>query len=111
MAGKAFKDGPEYVASSATNVYVPSANTQARIRHIHLVNKDSSTRTVTLYVGATGGSAGGTEILKDKSIAVGDVYDLYFPAGLVLTASDFLTGIASAATAVTITTSGELEAA
>lgn len=111
MAGKAFKDGPEYVANSATNIYVPSANTVARIRHIHLTNKDSSARTVTLYVGATGGSAGGTEILKDKSIAVGDTYDLYFPAGLLLTASDFLTGICSAASAVVVTTSGELEAA
>lgn len=111
MAGKAFKDGPEYVASSATNIYVPTAATVARVRHIHLCNKDSSSRTVTLYIGATGGSAGGTEILKDKTIAVGDTYDLYFPAGLLLTATDFLTGLCSAATAVTITTSGELEVA
>ena len=111
MAGKPFKDGPEYVANAAANIYTPAANTIARIRHIHLTNKDSSARTVTLYIGATGGSAGGTEILKDKSIAVGDIFDLYFPAGLPITASDFLTGVASAATAVTITTSGEIEAA
>jgi len=98
--------GPAYVSDSAANIYVPSsALIFGVIRHIHLVNKDSSVRTVSLYIGATGGSAGGTEILKDKSIAVGDTYD-YWCATKVLS-TDFLTGIASAASAIVITIDGE----
>jgi hypothetical protein len=100
--------GPAYVASSATNIYVPSsALIYATIRHIRLVNKDSAARTVTLYIGATGGSAGGTEILKDWSIAVAGEKDLYFPAGIKVLSTDFLTGIASSASAVTVLVMGE----
>lgn len=99
--------GPAYVASSATNVYTPPASTiSTTIRHIRLANKDSSARTVTLYVGATGGSAGGTEILKDQSIAIAGYLDLYFSPGLLMLSTDFLTGICSSASAVTITVMG-----
>lgn len=111
MAGTPFKDGPAYVANAAADLYVPAANTYALVRHIHLVNTDASARTVDLFVGATGASTGGTEILEDYSIAANDVYDLYFPAGLKLTSSDYLVGAASAATVVTCTVTGELYAA
>jgi len=110
MANKSFIDGPAYVANAAADLYSPSSGITAKVRHIHLANKDSSTRTVTLYVGASGGSAGGTEILKDKSIAVGDVYDAYYPAGLLLVGgSTYLSGVASAASAVVCTITGDLE--
>lgn len=95
--------GPGYVAASATNIYNPAANLVGYIYHIRLVNKDSAARTVTLYLGATGGSAGGTELLKDWSIAVAGEKDLYFPNGLKVTTTDFLTGIASAANAIVLT--------
>lgn len=102
--------GPAYVAASATNIYVPSsALIYGVVKHIRLVNKDSAARTVTLYVGATGGSAGGTEILKDWSIAVAGEKDMYFPAGLKLLSTDFLTGLASSASAVTVTVMGDEE--
>ena len=97
--------GPAYVAASATNVYVPSAATiYGEVRHIHLVNKDSSTRTCTFYLGATGGSAGGTELFKDLSLAVAGVYDYYCLMKQLST--DFLTGIASSASAVVVTIEG-----
>jgi hypothetical protein len=106
MAGTIKKlAGPAYVASSATDVYVPAANKYGVVRHIHLCNKDSSARTVSLYVGATGGSAGGTELFKDKSIAVGDVYDYW--CFLRLSTTDFLSGIASSASTLVITVEGE----
>lgn len=111
MAGTPFKDGPAYVANAAADLYVPSANTYALVRHIHLANTDSTARTVSLYVGATGGSSGGTELLGTYSIAANDVADVYFPAGLKLTSSDYLTGVASAASKVVCTISGELYAA
>jgi len=100
--------GPAYVANAAADIYTPPASTiYTVIKHIRLVNKDSSARTVTLYVGATGGSAGGTEILKDYSIAVGGEKDLYFNPGLRMASTDFLTGLASAANAVTVTVMGD----
>jgi hypothetical protein len=112
MAGTPFKDGPTYLTDSAANIYVPSAATiYALVRHIHLVNTDASARTVDLFVGATGGSAAGTEILEDYSIAANDVYDLYFPAGLKLTSADYLTGLASVTNVVVCTVTGELYAA
>ena len=100
--------GPAYLGAAAADVYTPPASTIFTvIKHIRLVNKDSSARTVTLYVGATGGSVGGTEILKDYSIAVGGEKDLYFNPGLKMVSTDFLTGLASAANAITITVMGE----
>lgn len=110
MAGTPFKDGPAYLTDASDNVYVPAANTYALVRHIHLCNTDSSARTVTLWVGATGAEAGGTEILKDHSIGAKGEYDLYFPSGLKLLETDFLVGAASTTNVVTATVTGELHA-
>lgn len=109
MAGTLKKiSGPAYLAAAAADIYTPPAATIFTIiRHIRLVNKDASARTATLYVGATGGSAGGTEILKDWSIAVGGEKDIFFQPGLRMSSTDFLTGLASAANAITITVMGE----
>lgn len=111
MAGTPFKEGPEFVGTTSDNIYNPASNTYALVRHIHLVNQDSSARTVSLWLGATGAEADGTELLEEYSIAANDVFDLYFPAGLKMTASDFLTGTASAASQVIVTVTGELYAA
>jgi hypothetical protein len=110
MAGKSFKDGPSALATSAADIYNPSANTVANVRHIHAANAAASAATLNLYVGLTGGSANGTEICEGYTIAANDVADFYFPAGLRLTSSDFLSGFASATTVV-LTVMGDLEAA
>jgi hypothetical protein len=104
--------GPAYIANSATNIYNPSANTYALVRQIHISNKDtSSAYKFTLYVGATGGSAGGTEISGGQhSVAAGAEADLWFPSGLKLVAADFLTGLADAASKLTVVIIGELYA-
>lgn len=105
-----FRDGPAYVANAAADLYVPSANTIAFIKHIHLANDDSSAVTVSLYLGATGGSAAGTQILGGTSIAANDVLDVYFPQGLRQLETEYLSGVASAASAVTAIIMGELHA-
>ena len=111
MAGTPFKDGPEFLAASAANIYNPSANTYALIRHIHVANTNAAARTLSLYVGLTAGSANGTELIEGYSIAGTETFDLYFPAGLKLVAADFLTGLSGTdATSLVITTSGELYA-
>lgn len=109
---KPFKDGPAYIASSVANLYTPAANTYALVRHIHVSNKDSVARTFTLYLGATGGSTGGTEITGlDHSLDPGKEADFYFPGGLEVTTSDFITGVASSASKLTCLITGELYAA
>ncbi len=101
--------GPAAIASSATNIYTPPASTIITyIYQIHIVNRTAAAVTFTLYVGATGGSASGTEISGlSHSVAGASEFDMYFPSGLPLKSTDFLTGIASAATSLTITVIGE----
>jgi hypothetical protein len=92
--------GPAHFAASATNIYVPSAATiYGEVRHMHFADKDAAARTVDVYLGATGGSAAGTEVFKALAIAASATYDYY--CLLKQTSTDFLTGLASAATAVT----------
>ena|SRR3989304_5799827 len=100
--------GPTYLAASATDIYTPAASTiYTVIKHIRIVNRTAGAVTATLYVGATGGSAGGTEVLAAKSIAANDYLDLYFAPGLKMLSTDFLSGLASAATSLVITVMGE----
>lgn len=77
------------------------------LRHIRLVNKTAGPITVSLYVGATGGSAAGTEFLGTAlSIAANSAYDWY---GLLrLGNADYLTGSASANTSITFEAEGEV---
>ncbi len=108
MAGTLKKiSGPAYLASSVANIYTPEAATiYTVIRHIHIANVTTAAVTFTLYVGATGGSTGGTELFKGVSIPANSYVD-YYPF-LKLLSTDFLTGLASAATSLTITVEGEL---
>lgn len=100
--------GPAYLANAAANIYTPPASTiQTNIRQIHLANKTGGAVTASLFVGATGGSAGGTEILPGTSIPANSVYDMFFNPALVLQSTDFLSGLASAASSITITVIGD----
>lgn len=100
--------GPAYLASSATDVYTPPASTiYTVINQIHIGNVTGGAVTYTLYVGATGGSAGGTEIAKAVSVAANSNSDLYFSPGLKMVSTDFLSGLASAGSSLTITIMGQ----
>lgn len=111
MDGTAFIDGPAYVASSAADLYVPASSAvYAMVYMIHLANTDSSARTVSLYIGATGGSAGGTELIKNLSISPNSFEPLAFHGGLKLISTTFLSGVASVASTITCTIIGRLYA-
>ena len=98
--------GPAYLASSVADIYTPAASTiYTVIRHIHVANVTGGAVTFTLYVGGTAGSTGGTELFKGYSVAANSSYD-YYPI-LKLTSTQFLTGLASAGTSLTITVEGE----
>lgn len=99
--------GPAYIANSATNIYAPAASTiSTTINQIHVANKTAGAVTYSLYVGATGGSAGGTELIGTESVAANSHVDLFFSPGILMLSTDFLSGIASAASSLAITVMG-----
>ena len=119
-ANKVIRFGPAYIAASATTILNcavsamtgPTGITLGQpyliIRHIRIVNKTASATTFSLYIGAGGGSAGGTEFMGTAlSVPANSAYDWY---GLLrLDAADYLTGLCAAgATSMTIEGEGEV---
>ena len=79
------------------------------VRHIHIVNKTASAVTFSLYLGATGANAAGTEVIGTaRSIPANSSFDWY--GNMKMTSTDFLVGGASAGTSLTITVMGESNA-
>ncbi len=94
-------------ATLTTNVY---NNTSALIydvlTHIMIVNKTGTAATFTLYLGATGANAAGTEVIGfAKVVPANDTFHWY--GRLKMTSTDFLVGGSGTATALTITGMGE----
>jgi hypothetical protein len=117
-SNKAFRFGPVALTTTlTTNIFNPPAgsggvgvtatNQYAIIRHIRIVNKTGSAATFSLWLGATGANAAGTEIIGQAfSVAANSAFDWY---GLLrFDAADFLVGGAGTATALTIDGEGEL---
>ena len=100
--------GPAFLANAAADIYTPPAATiYTLINHIHVANVTAGAITFTLYIGATGGSAAGTELFKGYSVAANSSYDFYSSVGLKLVSTDFLSGLASAGSSLTITIAGQ----
>lgn len=118
MQNKAFRFGPlALTATLTTNILNPAAASGGVnagssgqyiiLRHVRIVNKTSSAATFTLYLGATGANAAGTEVIGiAQQVAANSSYDYY--GYLRLDTTDFLVGGASAATTLTITGEGEV---
>ena len=118
-ANKIVRFGPVALANAAANIINPptlaggvglsgtNTNTYLVIRHLRIVNKTATAATYSLYIGATAGSAAGTEFVGTaQSVAANSYIDWY---GMVrLDVADFLTGLASAATTLTIEGEGEI---
>lgn len=89
------------LTSTAGGVNIACTQPYVLIRHMRVVNKTSGAVTVTLYKGATGGSAAGTEFAWNAtSVPANSFLDWY--GELRLDTGDFLTGLASAATSLTL---------
>lgn len=89
-----------------TNVYnQASALIYDVIRHIHISNKTALAATFSLWLGATGGNAAGTELFTAVSIPANDYLDWY--GNLKMVSTDFLVGGAGTTLALTITGMGE----
>ena len=99
--------GPVALGASIANIYnQSSALITTTVRHIHIANKTTSNQTFSLFLGATGGSAAGTEIVGSvRVVKPNDVVDWY--GALEMSSTDFLTGLAGSAASLTITVEGD----
>lgn len=77
------------------------------IRHIRIVNKTGSAATFSLWLGATGANAAGTEVIgQGLSVPANTAFDWY---GLLrMDVADFLVGGAGTAAALTLECEGEI---
>lgn len=99
--------GPAFIASAATNVYTPAASTiYTVIRHIHVANVTAGAVSFSMYVGATGGSAAGTELFKGHSVAANSEFDYW--CNLKMISTDFLSALDANGAALVITVEGEM---
>jgi hypothetical protein len=109
---KIIRVGPTALTNAAANLLNPNAtsggvgmgtpNLYILIKHIRIVNKTGVAHNFQLFIGATGGSAAGTEYMgSSKVVPANDAIDLYDTPGTRLDVADFLTGLADANTALT----------
>jgi hypothetical protein len=86
-----------------TNIYQGgggSALIYDKLTHLHVVNKTGLAATFSIWIGATGANAAGTEWFNAQSVPANGVYDWY--GTLRLGSTDFLVGGANANTTLTI---------
>lgn len=120
MQQKPFRFGPVALPNAAGNILNPGTTAggvnctaapydklRLIITHIRVVNKTGGAATFSLYIGATGGSAAGTEFMGTaKNVPANDAIDWY--GRVPLDVADFLSGLASAAATLTIEGEGEI---
>lgn len=77
------------------------------LRHVRIVNKTSGAATFSLWLGATGANAAGTEVFGTAlSIPANSAFDWY--GAMPIKSTDFLVGGASANTTLTFEAEGEI---
>lgn len=77
------------------------------LKHVRIVNKTAGAVTFSLYKGATGANAAGTEVIGTAlSVAANSAYDWY--GSMKFSSADFLVGGASAGTSLTLQGEGEV---
>ena len=117
-SNKIFRFGPVALTTTlTTNILNPAAasggvNARASgqyivLRHIRIVNKTGSAATFSLWLGATGANAAGTEVIgQATSVPANSYVDWY--GVLRLDTTDFLVGGAGTTTALAIQGEGEV---
>lgn len=118
-ANKQIRFGPVVMGTSAANIVNPptlsggtglagtNAATYVTLKHIRIVNRSAAAATFSLFVGASGGSALGTEFMgTGQSVPANSYIDWY--GMLRLDAADYLTGFASASNALVFEAEGEV---
>jgi hypothetical protein len=120
MQNKSVRFGPVALTTTlTTNVLNPGTTTGGTgmpsnsnnlyflIKHIRIVNKTGNAATFSLWIGATGANAAGTEFMGTTlSVAANSYVDWY--GQIRLDASDFLVGGSNTAAALTFQAEGEV---
>ena len=120
MQAKVFTFGPVALSATLTTNILNGAITSLsgpvgftatqpliKLNRVRIVNKTGGAVTFTLYKGATGANAAGTEFIGTAiSIPANTGVDYYGP--WYFSSADFLVGGASAGTSLTIEGSGEI---
>ena len=81
---KNFTNTTQLSSTAADVVAAVPSNTKAVVRKLSFRNTGSSNRTVTVYVIASGGSAGTTNELAEKAIAPGKTWNVIEIQGEIL---------------------------
>ena len=93
-------------ATQITQYSVPASN-RAIIDKATVTNTDTVSRTFSVNLVTSGGSAGNANlVIDDRAVAPGETYTCPELVGQVLEAGSFISTIASAATALTLRVSG-----
>jgi hypothetical protein len=115
---KIVRFGPVILSSTLTNnilnpptttggVGAGTPNPYLLLKHIRIVNKTGSAATFSMWIGATGANAAGTEVIGQAlSVPANSAYDWY--GLLTLEVADFLVGGAGTASALTFEAEGEM---
>jgi len=118
VQNKVFRFGPiALTTTTTTNLLNPptasggtNAGSSAQyiiLTHLRAVNKTSGAVTVSLWLGATGANAAGTEFVwQGKSVPANDAIDWF--GRVRLDSTDFLVGGASANTSLSLQGEGEI---
>lgn len=117
-ANKTFRVGPVALSNTlTTNILNPptatggvgagSSGNYIILRHIRIVNKTAGAVTFSLWLGATGANAAGTEVIGTGTSVAANSFVEWFGM-LRLDTTDFLVGGASAATSLTFQAEGEI---
>ena len=99
-------EGSQLTTSAAT-YYTSPSNTTTIIKKLTVTNTSAGAVTVTIYLVASGGSAGAANtVTSAKSIAPGATYEAYECENHVLAPGDTLQALASSGASLTLKGSG-----
>lgn len=102
MQGTPKRAGPVYLTTAAADVLTtPASGLLNLIRMIHLDNESNAAVPFSMFMGASGGSTGGTSLFYNTLIPANDTRDL--PLYLVQKNTDYLSGNAGSNSAVAVT--------
>ncbi len=116
-SNKAFRFGPVALGTSVADLLNPPDTTAGVgtgtpgtfiiLRHIQVVNRTASPAVYSMYLGATGASASGTEVVGAGKTVLANSTDHWYGA-LRLDVADLLTGNSGTANALVVTGEGEI---
>ena len=103
-----FANTTQLSTTAADVVPAVATNASAVVRKVSFYNSGTSTRTVTVYVVAAAGTAGTTNILKQKAITPGDTWNCLEIQGEVLNAGMKVQAAQDVGTDVNVNCSGTI---